>query len=154
VIVWIAALVHHAKSIGEVIDFNLDSISELTVQVSDQKPLEIVIKGFWKDSQYESLRGSQIVQAYRYFRYLLWLGSDAISEEYEITIPAWKNPAEGESYESIYEKFLSTTSGSKVPRGNKVDCKLLLEATLNRLSIFVLVHDTQTDEPVAASFDT
>jgi hypothetical protein len=154
VIVWIAALVHHAKSIGEVIDFNLDSISELTVQVSDQKPLEIVIKGFWKDSQYESLRGSQIVQAYRYFRYLLWLGSDAISEEYEISIPAWKNPAEGDSYESIYEKFLSTTSGSKVPRGNKVDCELLLEATLNRLSIFVLVHDTQTDEPVAAIFDT
>ena len=154
VIVWIAALVHHAKSIGEVMDFNLDSISELTVQVSDQKPLEIVIKGFWKDSQYESLRGSQIVQAYRYFRYLLWLGSDAISEEYELTIPAWKNPAEGESYESIYEKFLNTTSGSKVPRGNKVDCELLLEATLNRLSIFVLVHDTQTDEPVAAIFDT
>jgi hypothetical protein len=154
VIVWIAALVHHAKSSGEAINFDLDSISELAVQVSDQKPLQVVLKGLWEDPQYESLRGSQIFQAYRYFRYILWLGSDAVSEEYEIAIPAWKNPVEGESYNSLYEKFLTTTSGSKVPRGGKCDCNLLLSATLQRLSIFVLVHDAQSDEPVAAIFDT
>lgn len=154
VIVWIAALVHHAKSSGETINFDLDSISELAVQVSDQKPLQVVLKGLWEDPQYESLRGSQIVQAYRYFRYILWLGSDAVSEEYEIAIPAWKNRVEGESYDSLYEKFLTTTSGSKVPRGSKCDCNLLLSATLQRLSIFVLVHDAQSDEPVAAIFDT
>ena len=108
ILVWIAALVHHAEEFGEEVDFELASLCNLTVQVSDQKPLEVVLKGLWQESQYESLRASQIVQAYRYFRYLLWLGSDAIAEEYEITIPPWKNPPENETYISMYEKFLNT----------------------------------------------
>ena len=154
ILVWIAALVHHAEEFGEPVDFELASLCNLTVQVSDQKPLEIVLKGLWQESQYESLRASQIVQAYRYFRYLLWLGTDAIAEEYELTIPPWKNAPENEAYFSIYEKFLNTASGSKVPRGAAPNYQNLLEATLTKLSIFVLVHDAQIDEPVAAIFDT
>jgi len=154
ILVWIAALVHHAEQVGEEIDFDLESLCNLTVQVSDQKPLEVVLTGNWQESQYESLRASQIFQAYRYFRYLLWLGSEAIAEEYEIAIPAWKNPLEDETYISIYENFLNTTSGSKVPRGAACNGQNLLDATLTKLSIFVLVHDAQIDEPVAAIFDT
>lgn len=154
ILVWIAALVHHADSIGENIEFDLQSLCNLIVQVSDQKPLEIVLKGQWQDSQYESLRTSQVIQAYRYFRYLLWLGSEAIAEEYAIAIPTWKNVSQEETHISIYEKFLNTSSGSKIPRGARCDSKMLLEATLTKLSIFVLVHDSQIDEPVAAIFDT
>jgi hypothetical protein len=154
ILVWIAALVHHADSIGESIEFDLQSLCHLTVQVSDQKPLEVVLKGLWQESQFESLRTSQIVQAYQYFRYLLWLGTEAIAEEYEIAIPAWKNPPEDETYISIYEKFLNTASGNKVPRGAACNSQNLLEVTLTKLSIFVLVHDAQIDEPVAAIFDT
>jgi hypothetical protein len=154
ILVWIAALVHHAEEFGEGVDFDLASLCNLTVQVSDQKSLEVVLKGLWQESQYESLRASQILQAYRYFRYLLWLGTDAIAEEYEITIPPWRNPPENDSYISMYEKYLNTASGSKVPRGAASNCQNLLEATLTKLSIFVLVHDAQTDEPVAAIFDT
>lgn len=154
IIVWLAALVHHANSSGQAINFHLNTLPKITVQVSDQKPLEVVLRGLWQDSSYESLRGSQIMQAYRYYRYLLWMGADAVSEDYQLPIPAWKNPTAGDAYEVIYEKFLNTSAGKKVPRGLEVDCQKLIDATLSRLSIFVLAHDSQTDEPVAAIFDT
>ncbi len=154
ILIWLAALAHHARAMQQNVEFDLNALSEITVQVSDQKPLEIVLKGLWQDIQYESLRNSQILQAYRYFRYLLWLGEDAISEDYDLPIPVWKAPVEGGSWESNFEKFLQTSAGQKVPRGRTVDCQALILATLHRLSIFVLVHDSQHDEPVAAIFDT
>ncbi len=154
ILIWLSALVHHARDTQQHVQFDLNTLSKISVQVSDQKPLEIVLKGLWQDIRYESLRNSQILQAYRYFRYLLWLGEDAISEDYDLPIPGWKEPIDGESWESIFEKFLQTTAGQKVPRGGTVVCQALILATLHRLSIFVLVHEPQHDEPVAAIFDT
>ena len=154
IITWLAALSHHASSGNQTIEFDLNDLPKIAVQVSDQKPLDVVLSGNWLDSQYESLRNSQIMQAYRYFRYLLWLGSDALAEDYNLPIPAWKDSLTGEPHESIYEKFIETAVGRKIPRGNDVDCQSLISATLEKLSIFVLVHDPQLDEPVASIFDT
>ena len=153
-VTWLAALVHHANAKNQAVSFDLKNLPSIAVQVSDQKPLDVVLQGNWQDPQYESLRNSQIMQAYRYFRYLLWLGTDALTEDYSLPIPNWKDPSANESHESIYEKFLETANGKKVPRGQNVDCEGLISATLNHLSIFVLVHDPQLDEPVASIFDT
>jgi len=154
ILIWLSALAHHAKTTRQSVQFDLKDLSKINVQVSDQKSLEVVLEEHWQEVKYESLRSSQILQAYRYFRYLLWLGEDAIAEDYNLAIPVWKESISGDSWESIFDKFLQTTAGQKVPRGVAVDCQALINATLSRLSIFVLVHDSQKDEPVAAIFDT
>ena len=152
--IWLSALVHHGLENSQTITLDLSTLAKVSVQVSDQKPLEIAISGKWQQSQFDSLRNSQVLQAYRYFRFLLWLGKDATAEDYKLSIPPWKDPVAGESWETLFEKFVMTSVGRKIPRGVDVDCEALIQATLNRLSIFVLVHDSQIDEPVAAIFDT
>lgn len=153
-IIWLAALIHYAEETGQQTNSKIANLPKLTVQVSDRKPLEIAITNQWEELQFQSLLETQILKAYRYFRYVLWLGEDALLEEYECAIPPLRNLQEGESQKSVWEKFVGTAKGSTVPRGNRVEVEKYIESTLNRLSIFSLVHDPITDEPVATIFDT
>lgn len=153
-IIWLAALLHHATDAGQHTTLKIVDLPKLKVQVSDRKPLEIAIMNRWQEQQFESLMESQILRAYRYFRYVLWLGEDALLEEYECSIPSLRKLQEGESQQIIWEKFVGTTAGQKIPRGNLIEAESLIDATLNRLSIFSLVHDPSNDEPVATIFDT
>lgn len=153
-LIWLAALVHHAEGIGIDPGISISSLSEVSVQVSDQKSLEIALNNLWLKPQYQSLAESQILRAYRYFRFVLWLGRDAVLEEYPIKMPNWKLDEVGLNVESSWEKFISSASSGNIERSEAVDCKSLIEATRNRLTIFMLVHDPRVDEPVATIFDT
>jgi hypothetical protein len=153
-LVWLAALVHHAEDIGEDPGLSISNLSEVSVQVSDKKSLEVVLKKLWLKPQYQSLAESQIVRAYRYFRFVLWLGQDALLEEYPIKLPNWKIDDVEVNVETIWEKYLDSSSSGNIERSEPVDCKSLIEATRKRLTIFMLIHDPRIDEPVATIFDT
>lgn len=153
-LIWFAALVHHAKDSGQTVNLKLSDLATLSVQVSDQKALEVVIQNQWLEPRYYGLQESQILKAYRYFRFILWLGADAVREEYVIKSPSWKTPKSGETLYLHWERFIETSSGSKLPRGNSVSCRSLIDATSSRLNIFALAHDPHEDEPVASIFDT
>lgn len=153
-LVWLAALVHHAEEIGIDPGISVTSFSEVSVQVSDQKSLEIALNNLWLKPQYQSLAESQILRAYRYFRFVLWLGRDALLEEYPIKMPTWKMDEVDLEPNSIWEKFIASNASGNIERSEAVDCKSLIEATRNRLTIFMLIHDPRIDEPVATIFDT
>ena len=153
-LVWLAALVHHAEDIGIDPGISISSLSEVSVQVSDQKSLEIALNNLWLKPQYQSLAESQIMKAYRYFRFVLWLGRDALLEEYPIKMPNWKVDEVELNVESFWEKFINSAASGNIERSEAVDCRSLIEATRNRLTIFMLIHDPRVDEPVATIFDT
>lgn len=153
-LVWLAALVHHAEDLGLDPGISIANLAQISVQVSDQKSLEVVLKKFWLKHQYQSLAESQILRAYRYFRFILWLGRDALLEEYPFKMPNWKNEESRPNIESIWQNYLDSSSSGNIERSEAVDCKSLIEATRNRLTIFMLIHDPRIDEPVATIFDT
>jgi len=156
-IVWLAALIHHAEDNGIDPEISVSSLSRISVQVSDQKSLEVVLRKLWLKNQYQSLIETQIMRAYRYFRYILWLGKDALIEEYPLKMPNWSsndNDEEVINPQSRWEKFLDSASSGDITRSETVDCKQLIQATRNRLTIFALIHDPKNDEPVATIFDT
>lgn len=153
-VVWLAALVHHAEDYGQQVSFQISSLSKLQVQISDRKSLEVVLNKQWNDPQYYSIIDSQILKAYRYFRFILWLGKDAINEEYPIKLPSWKFSDNWINQESHWENFIISNSFSPSERSDSVDCHSLIEATRNRMTIFTLIHDPRIDEPVATIFDT
>lgn len=152
--IWVAALVHHAQDQGRALEYPLSNLAKVTVQESDRKAFQVVMGNEWRRNEYWSLQKHQIVKAYAYFRYLLWLGQAALAEEDPIKIPEFKKLNSAESFENQWLAFTKSIKGQKVPRGAEVDAGELLTSTLFRLSIFSLVHEPVTDESQAVIFDT
>ena len=153
-LIWLAALVHHAKSVNQICNLDLTQLSKVAVQQIDQKPLEIVFNEQWLDPQWDQIQESRILEAYRYFRFILWLGANAISEENKIPMPKWKSVKNKGELISHWQKFLENPKNSSIPRKGSYKVQELIDATLNKLSIFCLLHVQQNDEQVEIVFDT
>lgn len=152
--IWVAALVHHGQDSGQNLDYSLDKLATLTVQESDRKGFQIVMENTWRRNDYFGMQKHQIVRAYTYFRYILWLGQEAIAEEDPVKIPEFKKLDSEQKFESQWEEFVNSKRGQKTPRGFSVDVEELLRSTLGKLSIYSLVHNPVTDETQAEIFDT
>ena len=72
--------------------------------MSDQKPIQIVLQRKWLSMQAQHFQDSQILKAYTYFRLLLWLGSDALMEDYPIKVLNIKSAVKDETEK---EKIIS-----------------------------------------------
>jgi uncharacterized protein with ParB-like and HNH nuclease domain len=152
--IWVAALVHHGLDNHQKVEYDLSKMSKLTVQESDRKAFEIIMKNDWRKNEYWGLQKHQIIRAYAYFRYLLWLGQAAIAEEDPVKFPEFKKPNSEETFENQWAQFMETKKGKTVPRGSVIEVDDLLRATLVRLSIYSLIHNPVTDESQAVIFDT
>lgn len=152
--IWVAALVHHANDHKQELEFDLASLAKISVQESDRKAFQIVLDGEWRKSAYWALQKHQILRAYSYFRFVLWLGQSAIAEGDPVKFPEFKKPDAEEPFENQWTTFTSSKRGQKVPRGSDVVADELLRSTLLRLSIFSLVHNPIIDETQAVIFDT
>ena len=153
-LIWIAAIQHHAELVGQTINIKIEQITQVQFQLTDMKSIEIILKKKWMMKQNEQFLESQIIKAYLYFRLLLWLGNDALLEEHPLKSPVIKNFNSEESIEDAFEKFSQSANGVNIPRGEIVNCRKLMETTLNKLCIFTIIHEPDKDEPVAAVFDT
>ena len=152
--IWVAALVHHAEDIGQDVDYDLAMMAKLSVQESDSKAFEIVRKNQWRKNEFFALQKHQIIRAYAYFRYILWLGQTAVAEEDPVKFPDFKKPNDEEKFETQWENFVASKKGKLVPRGSAVQVEELLRSTLLKLSIYSLIHNPNTDESQAVIFDT
>ena len=152
--IWVAALVHHATEIGENIDLSLDDLAKISVQESDKPAFQAVLGNSWRDKRFWSLQNHQIVKAYTYFRFILWLGQSAVAEEDPLKLPPFKLADSDQAFEDQWTDYLASKKGEKTPRGSMVDVSGLLTSTLQRLSIYSLVHDPASDESQAVIFDT
>jgi hypothetical protein len=151
---WLAALIHHAKDNGVDIDYSVEELASISVQESDKKAFAIALGDKWRLTENWALRDHQILRAYRYFRYLLWLGQAAVAEEDPVKFPEPKVSNAEASFEKQWEIIVSSKKGVDIPRGAAVDSKLLLSGTLDNIAIFSLVHDPKLDETQAAIFET
>ena len=153
-IIWLSALYYHANDNNEKISFDIKDICKLSTQEVDKKPLEVVLENKWLDPRYSNYSETQILKAYNYFRFVLWLGEDALLEEQPIKIPRFIIPEANESIEDLWAKFLNSNVGSELKKGKTVITNDLIKATRNRLKIITLIHEPKIDEPQAIVFDT
>ena len=151
---WVAALVHHSQENGQPIEYNLDQISKISVQESDKPAFAIALSNKWRENQNFGEQEHQIIRAYSYFRFLIWLGQEAIAEEDPIKFPKFKKPNSEIKFEDQWLAHISSKNGSSIPRGAPVDVLDLLRSTLTKVSIFSLIHNPVIDETQAIVFDT
>ena len=162
--IWLMALKDHAAQNNIVLP-NFDFVG-IQGQETDQSELieikenrwRLKWKTFGKDS-------SGILHAYYYFRWILWLGKDAIIRSEPIELPKkqtgqyaalnvedqWARSLEQLSRNAERDED-TDTSDLILARSQQLDLKNLLEATLNELQILVLYRD-ENDEPSSELFE-
>jgi hypothetical protein len=153
-VIWLSALYWHAKDNKQEITFELDKIAPLNVQKVDETPLRIVLTNKWLEHSSDIYRDSQVLEAYTYFRFILWLGENALMEEQTIKLPKFVKPDNQVSLNEIWTKYLNSRRGKELKRSNPVNCQNLVDVTRKRLKVFTLIHDPSVDEPQAIIFDT
>ena len=154
-VIWLAALSHHARDNNQVIAFDINNISKIYVQVSDRIALNFVLQNKWLSPEVYSLYGqSAILDAYYYFRFLLWLGENALLEEQPLKIPKFPELDSVSSIRTYWQNYIDSSRGSDLPRGNQVNAKELVEATRKRLNVYTLIHEPKQDESQSVIFNT
>lgn len=156
---WLAALAHHYhdKTGKQLPKLDSKSLSNIVVQESDRKAFELAINGAWRTDEAFTYLESRVLKAYVYFRFVLWLGDAAVREEEPVKIPKrFKKPNAEHLFESQWADFAEAQKlrGNGLPQGNPVDAKVLSKNTLERLSLFMVVHEPEKDEAEAVIFDT
>jgi hypothetical protein len=150
---WLAALEHAAKDRdNERLQFDYPEIS---VQDSDNSAFSAAINGQWRIQNNRSILSGKLsgpLGAYAYFRWILWLGEDALLSEAAIKFPKLrKEPLDGESIEDEWSRYCEKKG---LKRSSKVDLRKLAYTTTKRLSFYTLEHDRTKDESQEIIFDT
>lgn len=155
ILVWVMAMLDHMNDAGEPSNFSTGDFAEVEVQEVDHLVFRALRSGTWKLPAFGKSQDHQIFQAYLYFRYILWLGNEALAEEqslrYPMNFPAFENP--NIEREQFWHDFHQRNSDASETR-TKANVKKLYDTTLNRLKIFSLIHDADIDEEQAIIFDT
>ena len=150
---WLAALEHAAKDLGEEplqIDY-----PQMCVQDLDSQAFSAAISDKWRNPIYRpilsrTLRGP--LGAYAYFRWILWLGQDALLSEEGYKFPKLRKvPVEGETIEYEWGQY-NKKKGPK--RSTKVDLGKLAYTMIKRLNFYTLTHNKIEDESPEVIFDT
>jgi uncharacterized protein with ParB-like and HNH nuclease domain len=155
--VWLQAIIDHNKDLGSQIDINFTNVY---CQETDLEDWEAVLSGKWI-SKYRNYKveESGLLNAYTYFRWVLWLGEDALLEREPELLP--KPSRRSESISSLSElhgfwqesldkrKFISESQDTslQIARSQLVDPETLLRATVDKLTLLVLEISDQDEDP-------
>ena len=129
---WIRALLEHSKALGSPINYSEPNI---WLQVPNDSQYERVLSGEDVFDEREPL-----FEVYTYFKFLLWLGQDALLSPEVLPFP--ERRLKGESTES---RWLRHIEKRELKRSSTPDCKALLTSTLSKLTFLGL--DLGGDEP-------
>lgn len=151
---WLSALAHHLQDLGSPDMPDLSGLAKVTVQDSDKIAFDAAVQGKWREPLYFDLHSHNVFKAYTYFRYVLWLGQEALSQEEPIKIKAFKARNSDKRFEEQWLEFVSTKAGLEIPRGASSDASALIRATSQGLQVYTLVHKPNVDESQAIIFDT
>lgn len=153
--IWLSALAHHAESNKQNINFNLKDLSRLDVQIKDKRALEIVLKGEWLNSEIRSVyEDSSVLDAYYYFRFVLWLGESALLDEQPLKVPKINRFTGNQAIDDYWHQYLNSVKGRELTKSQEVNCQQLLDATLMKLNVYTLIHDPNVDEAQSVIFNT
>ena len=166
--IWLQALIDFANDTNQELDGGALEFAEILCQEADRIELEQVISGAWRNrwKRYQP-KHSGLLHCYTYFRWLLWLGEDALLSAEPETLPS---PTLSESDSSLaielqWERelikrrslverledeasYMYQTSRSGVPNVNS-----LVKATLEGLSLVELQIERDRDEEPAEIFE-
>ena len=151
---WLSALAHHLQDLKSPDSPDLSGLAKVSVQDSDKIAFDAAVQGKWRDPLFFELHSHNIFKAYTYFRYVLWLGQEALSQEEPVKIKAFKSRNSEKNFENQWLDFVSTKAGKEIPRGARSDASALIRATSQGLQVYTLVHKPNVDESQAIIFDT
>ena len=162
--IWLQAIFDHAEDNGILI--SREKFAHISCQEMDRVDFVNVLEGLWKKS-WKTYRkdSSGLMHAYTYFRYLLWLGKDALNETEQFTLPK-KSTKKDASYSDIFEEWQASINAANsrqqklddanledlIVRSETPDLEALLDTTLNSLT-FVSLETEHGDEEPSEIFD-
>ena len=136
--IWIKALLDHSEQIGQSLNykltpFHLQSPNDLEFERID-------------DGENVFLANNNISQVYSYFRFILWLGQDALLTPDAVAYPSKKRRKDETRLEN-WDRFLTSQSTeNELPLKSALpDCNTLLEYTVRNFS-FLLLTIGETDD--------
>lgn len=151
---WIAALFDAAKDEGK--PFAAPIYSTIVPQEANGPDLEAILSGKWK-KLWSSRDGGGLFHAYEYFRYLLWLGEDALASDDPLALPRLPrskdvlDPIQHWQGQADAERLPNDQVRSSTGRPRYRD---LLETTVTRAKFLVLEHQPALDEAPAELFSS
>jgi len=154
--IWLSALKHHSETINQKISFF--NTAEFQVQKADAEDFKIAINNQWTQFSREKLNQGTL-GAYYYFRWLLWLGEDAILSESPIIPPKYNSKNKDLLPEQLWEKFILNSSASShrkiiINRSSPPDIHQLYLTTYEKLYLTFLEIDPLVDEEPSLVFET
>jgi uncharacterized protein with ParB-like and HNH nuclease domain len=155
--IWLQAVLDHSKDLGQDLDV---SFTNVYCQETDLENWDLVMQKKWIQ-KYKNFKSDQsgLLHAYTYFRWILWLGQEAMTEqEPDETPKLGRNQEPMNSFieidqfwsESLLKRNTSQETGgaslrlSRSPGYNAGD---LLKATVDKLSLLVLEVGAQDEDP-------
>jgi Protein of unknown function DUF262/Protein of unknown function (DUF1524) len=155
--IWLQAILDHSKDFGQPLDVKFTNVY---CQETDLEDWESVIDGSWitKYSNYRP-EASGLLHAYTYFRWILWLGQESMTEQEPDEIPkitkrqaVFSNFTElshfwDESLERRSRNLGDQDTSLRLSRSEQLECGKLLRATVDQLSLLVLDVNSQDEDP-------
>ena len=155
--IWLQAVLDHSRDIGE----NLDvTFTNVYCQETDLENWDLVMNNKWIQ-KYKTFKSDQsgLLHAYTYFRWILWLGQEAMTEPEPDELPklaknqeVMRSFSEIDSYWSgCLEKRNSGQDASatslRLSRSPGYNAGDLMKATVDKLSLLVLEVNSQDEDP-------
>ena len=155
--IWLQAILDHAR------DSEIEipaSFTNIYCQETDLEDWDLVLTNKWirKYKKYR-IEQSGLLHAYTYFRWILWLGQNAMTEQEpeELPKPA-RNQSEintiqeleifwNESLERRRHTINSEGTTLQLSRSDQIKPSKLLKATVDQLSLLVLEVNNQDEDP-------
>lgn len=165
--VWTQALLDHAKERGERLDEESLPFAQIRVQEIDKRDFEDVTgaNNPWRQKwRTYGPDETGIMHCYTYFRWILWLGSNAIWKTEPEPLPK-KGRSQSEQNLTVEQQWQSTLDKRSrmqeedesevwiVQRGEQIPVADLLKATLEYLNVFELEREDSVDEEPVEIFE-
>lgn len=165
--IWTQALLDHARDMGETLEEDSLPFAQIRVQEIDKREFEDVTgennpwRQKWKTYGPDE---SGIIHCYTYFRWLLWLGSNAMWKTEPEPLPK-KSRSQSEQSLSVEEQWIAALEKRSrmqdeeesevwiVSRGEQIPVAELLKATLEYLNVFELEREDNIDEEPVEIFE-
>ena len=155
--IWLQAVLDHSSDTGESLDV---SFTNVYCQETDLENWDLVMSKRWIQ-KYKTFKSDQsgLLHAYIYFRWILWLGQEAMTEPEPDEIPklaknqdVMRTFGEIDSYWTNCLEKRSTsqdasTSSLRLSRSAGYNAGDLLKATVDKLSLLVLEVNSQDEDP-------
>ena len=155
--IWLQAIIDHSKDNGNDLE---TSFTKVYCQETDLDDWDLVTKNKWiKKYRNYSGKESGLLHAYTYFRWILWLGQNSMTEQEPEELPKLGRNQEAMNSFSELEQFWSSSlikrqhnseseeTSFQLARSHSIDPVKLLKSTVDQLTLLVLEVNTQDEDP-------